>query len=161
MWTKQPNSDLCFVCGLDNPVGLQLTFWQSADRVRSRCQLPEPYQSWPNIGHGGVISALLDEVMARAVIGLHDAFAVSVKLALRFHDNTPLNEPLVVEGWVERRRGTQWFFTAAELRHGEDDRLLASATATFTCVPPNQAAHLHVLMAQWPTHEPEVRESAP
>jgi acyl-coenzyme A thioesterase PaaI-like protein len=59
---KQPNSYMCFVCGIDNPIGLHLAFYTDDD---GRCIAhfhPKPeHQGYPGQLHGGIISALLDE----------------------------------------------------------------------------------------------------
>ena len=57
---KQPNSDHCFVCGRRNPHGLYMTFYDNArDEVCSTYSVPDEYQSYPGIVHGGVIAAML------------------------------------------------------------------------------------------------------
>jgi acyl-coenzyme A thioesterase PaaI-like protein len=58
---KQPNSRMCFVCGIDNPIGLHLKFYTDEE---SRCVArfrPKPeHQGYPGHLHGGIISTLLD-----------------------------------------------------------------------------------------------------
>jgi len=58
---KQPNSRMCFVCGIDNPIGLHLAFYTDDE---GRCIAhfrPKPeHQGYPGQLHGGVISNLLD-----------------------------------------------------------------------------------------------------
>jgi len=58
---KQPNSRMCFVCGIDNPIGLKLKFYTD-DEGRSIAHFrPKPeHQGYPGQLHGGIISALLD-----------------------------------------------------------------------------------------------------
>ena len=58
---KQPNSRMCFVCGIDNHIGLHLKFYTGH---KGRCIarfLPKPeHQGFPGQLHGGIISTLLD-----------------------------------------------------------------------------------------------------
>ncbi len=58
---KQPNSRMCFVCGIDNPIGLHLSFYTDDE---GRCIphfRPGPeHQGYPGQLHGGIISTLLD-----------------------------------------------------------------------------------------------------
>jgi hypothetical protein len=68
---KQPNSRMCFVCGIDNPIGLKLKFYTD-DEGRCIARFPVPvwhrtgrpkaeHQGYPGQLHGGIISSLLDE----------------------------------------------------------------------------------------------------
>jgi hypothetical protein len=59
---KQPNSRMCFVCGIDNPIGLHLHFYTDDEghyigRLGPRLE----HQGYPGHLGGGIISALLDE----------------------------------------------------------------------------------------------------
>jgi hypothetical protein len=77
---KQPNSRMCIVCGIENPIGLKLKFYTDDEGrciarfpvpVRHTCACgpsagrtgrPKPeHQGYPGQLHGGVISSLLDE----------------------------------------------------------------------------------------------------
>jgi acyl-coenzyme A thioesterase PaaI-like protein len=59
---KQPNSRMCFVCGIDNPIGLKLKFYTDGEeRCIARFQPKPEYQGYPGQLHGGIISSLLDE----------------------------------------------------------------------------------------------------
>ena len=58
----QPNSDTCFICGRSNPVGLQMTFFDNGvDEVYAEHTVPDLYQSYPGLVHGGIVTAMLDE----------------------------------------------------------------------------------------------------
>jgi hypothetical protein len=59
---KQPNSRMCFVCGVDNPIGLHLAFYTDDEgRCIARFQPKPQHQGYPGQLHGGIISSLLDE----------------------------------------------------------------------------------------------------
>ena len=58
---KQPNSRMCFVCGIDNPIGLHLAFHTDDEgRCIARFQPKPEHQGYPGHLPGGIISALLD-----------------------------------------------------------------------------------------------------
>ena len=60
MQSRQPNSHHCFVCGLQNPFGLQLHFYDNGeDEVRCEYSIPDRYQGYPGIAHGGIVAAIL------------------------------------------------------------------------------------------------------
>jgi len=58
---KQPNSRMCFVCGIENRVGLHLKFYTDDEgRCIARFHPKPEHQGYPGHLHGGIISALLD-----------------------------------------------------------------------------------------------------
>ncbi len=104
---KQPNSAQCFVCGLQNPVGLKLAFYESGPEEVTACYTPpEHYQGYPGVLHGGIVAAILDEVGGRVVmIGDAQRFMFTAKLEVRYRQPTPLGQTLTVVGRLMRRRG--------------------------------------------------------
>ncbi len=104
----QPNSRDCFVCGLENSFGLQLRFHMTGPgEVRTQARIPDRFQGYPGVVHGGVIAALLDEVVARAAMGNDPAqtrFMVTARLNLRFRRSVPVDQDLHVIGRVGRAR---------------------------------------------------------
>jgi acyl-coenzyme A thioesterase PaaI-like protein len=58
---KQPNSRMCFVCGIENPTGLKLKFYSDDEgRCIARFRPKPEHQGFPGQLHGGLISTLLD-----------------------------------------------------------------------------------------------------
>ncbi len=104
---KQPNSEMCFVCGRHNPVGLYMRFYDNgSDEVVSDYTVPARYQSYPGMVHGGVLAAMLDEVVARvSMIGDPHHFMMSVKLEVRYRKPVPVETPIRVVGRIVRLRG--------------------------------------------------------
>jgi acyl-coenzyme A thioesterase PaaI-like protein len=65
---KQPNSRMCFVCGIDNPIGLKLRFYTDDEgRCIARFRPKPEHQGFPGQLHGGLICTLLDEPTQIAV----------------------------------------------------------------------------------------------
>jgi uncharacterized protein (TIGR00369 family) len=52
----------CFGCSQKNPLGLKMKFTEIDDYIHAVWQPAEYYQGYPNVLHGGIISALLDEL---------------------------------------------------------------------------------------------------
>lgn len=104
---RQPNSSDCFVCGLKNPVGLQLVFYDNGmDEVRCEYAIPSQYQGYPGVAHGGVVAAILDEAAGRvAMIGDHNHFMMTVKMEVKYRRPVPVETPLVIVGKLVKMRG--------------------------------------------------------
>ena len=132
---KQPNSNYCFICGRDNPKGLHLTFYDNGvDEVTSYVTVPNEYQSYPGIVHGGITTSILDEVVGRvAMIGDHHHFMVSVKLEVKFRKPVPLETPLKVVGTIVKIKGR--LGQAVGKVYLPDDSVAAEASMTIADVP--------------------------
>ena len=110
---KQPNSRMCFVCGVQNPVGLLQTFYEDHEsepkQVYAEVMIPDRFQGYPGVAHGGVLAAILDELAGRAVLidGGPDDLMVTLKMELRYRLPTPTETPLTGAGWLTRRRGNR------------------------------------------------------
>ena len=101
---QQPNSRYCLLCGVENPIGLRLRFFDDgAGRVTARFTPHEEHQGYPGVLHGGLTSALLDETIGRTLVS-RDLWAMTVSLAVRFHRPIPLGQPLTVTGEITRLR---------------------------------------------------------
>lgn len=112
---KQPNSRSCFVCGLENPYGLGLTFHElDTGEVISEISLPEHFEGYPGVVHGGIIASMLDEIVGRAAMcGAHDHFYLTAKLEVRYRRSVPSKTPLLLRGEVRKERGKM------KIAHGE------------------------------------------
>ncbi len=104
---KQPNSLHCFVCGVENSYGLGMAFYEvGPGQVEARYTVPERYQGYPGVVHGGIIAAMLDEVVGRAtMVGENHHFMVTAKLQVHYRKPVPIGQPLRLTGHVVRRRG--------------------------------------------------------
>jgi len=64
--------------------------------------VPDHFNGYPGVVHGGIVSAILDETSGRSVMlnSGEDALMVALKLEVTFRRPTPTNTPLTVIGWV-------------------------------------------------------------
>ena len=101
---KQPNSRYCFLCGIENPIGLKLAFYDEEDgRVMARFTPCPEHQGYPGVLHGGIVCALLDETIGRTLVR-QDIWAMTVNLDVRFRQPAPLGQELTVTGEMVRLR---------------------------------------------------------
>lgn len=102
---KQPNSRMCFICGLENPVGLKMSIYNDLDKqqIFSHVIVPEHFQGYPGVVHGGIVATMLDEISGRAVLlsGNDNNLMVTVKLEVKYRQPTPTQTRLTVTGKVE------------------------------------------------------------
>lgn len=133
------NNHNCFGCGQLNRQGLHLTFFANEDGngVWSPFTPTAAFEGYGNIVHGGIVSTILDEVMAWSLYH-EETWAVTGQLSTRFRKPVVIGEPIRAIGSIVRNRG-RVIEMRGEIRRESDNALLADATATFFRVPESQA----------------------
>jgi acyl-coenzyme A thioesterase PaaI-like protein len=132
----QPNSKMCFICGLENPVGLKLRIYQTEPGViETTYTAPEHFQGYPGVLHGGIVATILDEISGRAHMGDPSAprFMFTAKLEVKYRKNVPTNTPLKIIGKAGRTKGKMAEGWAGI--YDEHETLLAEANAILINVP--------------------------
>jgi acyl-coenzyme A thioesterase PaaI-like protein len=139
MRRRQPNSRMCFVCGMQNPIGLKIIFEGDGKCVWARFTAKEEHQGYPGVLHGGITFALLDEVIGRAAMELDDSspWMMTARAEMRYRQPVPLGEELTLVGEITRVR------SRAVEGHGElrlsDGSVAVEATAMYVKVPQSLA----------------------
>ena len=140
---------MCFICGMQNPIGLKIFFYEQADgSVIANFTPKEEHQGYPGVLHGGIITALLDETMGRAsMAGEREQWMMTAKLELRFLKPVPVGKPLKVIGRVEKmsRIGMTG---RGEIRLA-DDSVAVEASGLFVTLPSEQKEQLQALLPVW------------
>lgn len=116
---------MCFACGPGNPIGLKLKFAFEGGKYVARFTPRTEHQGYDNIAHGGIITTLLDEAMAKLVYTL-DNLAVTAELKVRFKKPALVGKELTVIGWIESE-AHRIINCAAEIRNSNGE-LIAEAS---------------------------------
>jgi acyl-coenzyme A thioesterase PaaI-like protein len=105
--SKQPSSLHCFVCGVENPAGLHQTFYDQPDgTVVSEITVPDRYQGYPGVVHGGILASMLDEVAGRAAMqGDTTRLMMTARMEIRYRKPVPIGQPLHLVGRIGKSRG--------------------------------------------------------
>jgi len=91
--------------------------------------VPERFQSWSGMAHGGVVALLLDEAVGWAA--WHSGHpGVTGRLQVSFRRPLRLGEPLRIVGKVENVRRSL-VYTSAYVENRDDRSRIADATATL------------------------------
>ena len=129
---KQRNSKMCFICGMDNPIGLKAQFYNMEDgSVMTKFQYREEHQSFPQRVHGGLIATMLDELGLRALWakGSEEEFGVTLSMESKFRKPVPYNEILIGKGLVKKE--TSKFITIDTEIFNTSGDLLANAEVKY------------------------------
>ena len=81
----------CFGCGLKNDIGLKLNFTKKNDIIVGSFIAHKDYEGFPNILHGGIQSAILDEAMNW--VFFIDQIFVHFIIVCIFFKNRSVNKP--------------------------------------------------------------------
>ena len=119
----------CFACGTLNAHGLQLALHAAGDRAWADLAVPERFEGWGGIVHGGILCTILDEVMAWSFV-TRDIWAVTARMNVEFRRPVAIEQPIHAEGRVlEVRR--RLVLVEGEIRDAADGTLLARAEGTY------------------------------
>ncbi len=133
--SKQTNSKMCLICGLNNELGLKASFYNMQDgSVGAIFAYKEEHQSYPERVHGGMISALLDELAGRALwVTEPELFGVTATMSVKFRKPVPYGKTLYGKGEITSRRGR--LFTAISKIMDENNNVLAELEGTYMIMP--------------------------
>lgn len=127
----------CFGCGRLNLHGLQLKFYLTGNGVYAPFTPGPAQEGYVGLIHGGIITTVLDEVMAWSLYRL-EIWAVTAKIEVVFRQPVEVGVAIRATGRLVKDR-RRLLDVAAEMRRTSDDLLLATAIATFARVPAGQA----------------------
>jgi acyl-coenzyme A thioesterase PaaI-like protein len=160
---RQPASRFCFVCGKENTYGLQMDFFNDATKVWSTFTPQTHHQSWPGMVHGGILSAVLDETIARVAF-LYDKWVQTGKLEVKFRKPAPLGEALYVEAELIRDAGRAMEMKGVIMLASTRD-VIAEASGLFMRIPDSEKQRLMTTLGDefsvWEAWFAQIRQIAP
>ncbi|MDQ7822815.1 MAG: dephospho-CoA kinase [Candidatus Eremiobacteraeota bacterium] len=118
----------CFACGADNPVSLRLSFSHDEKGLSGTFTTRREHQGYKGLLHGGIITTMLDEAMARYLIDKGHR-VVTVKMELRFRRPALTGDTLTVKAAYEGLEGKYHLMSAKVLSSAGS--LLVQARGTF------------------------------
>ena len=108
----------CFGCGRDNPIGLKLDMKMEVARSVAYFTPKAEHESYGDRMHGGLTSTLLEEVMGDYVFRIAGKPAYTARLEIRFRSAIRIGETVKVEGWPEVHRG-RLFIMKGKITHAD------------------------------------------
>lgn len=132
---KQNQGRNCFVCGVNNAGGLHGEFFNLEDgSLVGLFHLKAHHQSYPGRVHGGIITAMLDETIGRAIqVSDPDAWGVTAELTTRYLKPVPYDTDLRVTGRITKANRLLFIGEGEVLL--PDGTVAAKATAKYAKLP--------------------------
>jgi len=122
----------CFACGTENPISLRLEFAMEGDGLSGTFTASREHQGYRGVVHGGIISTLLDEAMARLLI-MQGHRVVTVRMEVRYRKPVPVGEPLLIRAKREAAPSGRFLKTSA-LIMSKDGAILSQGEGTFAII---------------------------
>ncbi len=131
----QNNSKNCIVCGMENPLSIKAPFYILEDQtVASVFKFKNEHQSYPDRTHGGMVSALLDELMGRVLwVYEPEMFGVTTTLTITYRKPIPLDTLIKARAYITFN-STRGFIAKGEIFDIENN-LLATGEGKYFKMP--------------------------
>ncbi len=126
--------DYCFVCGKKNPIGLHAVVRREKDKIIGEFISKKEHEGPRGLVHGGIITALLDEVMvylAHTVINPGQD-TPTASLTVRFYKPVPTGKKIILEAIVIGKH-SKLVQSESSVRF-EDGTLVAKAEGKFIII---------------------------
>lgn len=120
---------MCFACGVDNPIGLQIPFALDNGQCTGCFTPTENHVGYENTVHGGIIYSALDDVMAN-VLYLQSVKAHTARCEIRYRKALEVGQTIVLKGWIESEK-RRLIVLKGEARTSDGDVLIADCEARF------------------------------
>ncbi len=120
---------MCFACGKDNPIGLQIVFHVEGDECNAEFTPNENHVGWEDTVHGGILYSALDDVTAN-VLYKQKRKAHTARCEIRYRQPARVGESLLLKGWIEKEKG-RLVVLKGEARRKSDDVVVADCEARF------------------------------
>jgi acyl-coenzyme A thioesterase PaaI-like protein len=119
----------CFACGTLNLHGLGLVHHVEPGRSWTELAVDRRFEGWEGIVHGGIVSTILDEVMAWALVG-SDNWGVTARMSVEFRRPVEVGATIRADGWItrDRRRIVETAGRIIDVTAGDE---LATATGVY------------------------------
>ncbi len=154
-WDSEPLRPLpcyedCYVCGPAQAHGLHIRFFATpASEIRARLEPAGWMCGYEGVVHGGVLTALMDELIGWAVSLRNDLLATTGDLTMRFVKPVRVGAAYVGRGRIRQGRGRLW---EAEGELAADDGTVhATARGRYVLLSAQQT----LAMASRMTYRPE------
>src|SRR3954447_9215197 len=95
----------CFVCGTDNPGGLNLGPERDGKKVFVRFIPGDVHRGFSKAVHGGITASLLDEVVGVAAGQAAGGKCATVELTVSYRRPVLVGVEIVAEGWPTQKEG--------------------------------------------------------
>lgn len=152
---------MCLICGEDNHAGLHGQFLETAEGdLLGIFKIEDEHQSYPERTHGGILCAMLDELIGRAIWMIDDSiWGVTIDIELKYRKPVPLDCTIYGRARTVEQRSRVFKGTGEILL--EDGTVAAEASGHYFRLDPDAIApglQVHEVMHADPRPYPKTIE---
>lgn len=138
--SKQKNSHMCMICGMENVYGVKGQFYNMEDgSVGGLFTFRPEHQSYPGRVHGGMLAAMVDELAGRVLwTDNPDQIAVTMDINVKYRKPVPYGTPLKGRGVYTKKLSRA--YSAKCYIMDMDNNILADGEAKYLVLPPEQVS---------------------
>jgi len=123
------SATMCFACGKENPIGLQIDFHVDGDVCTAEFTPDQNHVGWQDTVHGGIIYSALDDVTANVLYKNHRK-AHTARCEIRYRQQSRVGETLLLRGWIDNEKG-RLVILKGEARRKSDNVVVADCETKF------------------------------
>lgn len=122
------------ISGRAAPYGLDLSVTREGDEAVGRVTLGAAHEGAPGRSHGGIVSALFDDVFG-FVLTIAGQAAFTGTLTIRYEQGVPIGVPLECRVRLDRQEGRKLFMSGELIVDSPERPIITRATAIFIAIP--------------------------
>lgn len=133
--SKQMNSRMCLICGMNNSAGVKGQFYNMEDgSVGGLFTFREEHQSYPQRVHGGMLATMIDELAGRVLwVDRPTEVGVTMDISVKYRKPVPYNTPLKGRGWYLQKLSRS-YSAKCEIMDMQNN-VLAEGVAKYLVLP--------------------------
>ncbi len=124
----------CFGCSPHNEIGLQLKFYEVDDYVESEWIPAKQYEGYPGVVHGGILSAMMDEVAAWTMNIKAHCSGVTSRMNIRYRKPVDSRQEKIILRGKLREMNRNLCYIDVELLSA-DNEVCAEGEITYFAFP--------------------------
>jgi len=138
----------CFGCGPANERGLKMEFQGNSTMVCSELAMEKYMAGWNGVVHGGILSTILDEVMAWGAIFLTERFILTRTMTINYHRPTFITERLRAEAEIEEHSSDREVVMRGRIINSKGE-VTVSSTGTFALFTSESLKKMNIVDPEW------------
>ena len=150
VYIPQGYGHYCFACSKSNPIGLKLRFFvnKSTGELVSRYVVPKEFCGFPKYSHGGILTTLVDELMAHVTYFKFGRYGITKSIDVKFIRPVLIGEPIFilskVTNTVEGKAGKE-IYANAKIFSGNDSsgKLSVNSDGVLVILPDDRFKKLY------------------
>ncbi|QEE14221.1 PaaI family thioesterase [Promethearchaeum syntrophicum] len=140
----------CFACSKSNPIGLKLRFFANieTEELVSRYIVPKEFCGFPKYSHGGILTTLVDELMAHVTFFIFGRYGITKSINVKFLRPVLIDEPIFIHSKISKSlegKAGKEIYANAKIYSGKDSsgKLCVKSDGILVILPDDRFKNLY------------------